>query len=369
MNSYIYTGTFSYKDEVSLLNIFIAADEIELFEPRQQVEKRLLETESAWKFPEDFIKIYNDLTKWTQTDFEELEKVLHNCIPHIRFHELSFKEFRLVETQYKNILPNNLLDETYQYWLDPKKQDALPKRISAYPFDSKIINAKDAALIASWIDKKQGMPYRFKNMPFEFEQKAITWCMARGPCFGYRDLWIEHNSSQRSAVGISNQHSYENGIIDKETFEIEEYEVFQIIYKRFSFRIMFNRIFKFILRIFLLSSRFILRTPKFIMSKIYRRDSTIPTYRRDSTIPTYRRDSAIPTGSLSKFRIVVLYSFIFFMLLNSFTIIELISSGSVLAQILATSSFVVAIVTMLISVGPGGLAFSEMPDRYEFRMI
>ncbi|CAG8822083.1 16009_t:CDS:1, partial [Gigaspora rosea] len=34
------------------------------------------------------------------------------------------------------------------------------------------------------------------------KKEAITWCMAKGPCFGYRDLWIEYDTSQRSAVGI-----------------------------------------------------------------------------------------------------------------------------------------------------------------------
>ncbi|CAG8791305.1 23601_t:CDS:2, partial [Dentiscutata erythropus] len=151
---------FSDKNEVNLLDIFIAADEIELFGISQQVEKRLLETELAWKFPEDFITIYNDLTKWTQSDFMELEEVLHNCILHIRFFQFSFDELRLVTTQYKDILANNLLDEIYQHLSDFKpKHNDLPKRESAYSFNSKIISAKDAALIASWIDKKQGMPY------------------------------------------------------------------------------------------------------------------------------------------------------------------------------------------------------------------
>ncbi|CAG8555898.1 11217_t:CDS:2, partial [Dentiscutata heterogama] len=54
---YIYTGTFSDKNEVNLLDVFIAADEIELFGISQQVKKRLLETELVWKFPEDFITI------------------------------------------------------------------------------------------------------------------------------------------------------------------------------------------------------------------------------------------------------------------------------------------------------------------------
>ncbi|KAF0529939.1 BTB-domain-containing protein [Gigaspora margarita] len=53
---YIYTGALSGK-RVSLLDIFIAADEIGLFEISKKVEKRLLETESAWKFPKDFITI------------------------------------------------------------------------------------------------------------------------------------------------------------------------------------------------------------------------------------------------------------------------------------------------------------------------
>ncbi|CAG8534377.1 22750_t:CDS:2, partial [Gigaspora margarita] len=258
---------FFNNEEVRLFEIFIAADEIQLSELKQTVEKLLLETESALKFPKDFITICkhytftdlyqfalefvcrnpkiifesndflkldedilikllknDDLTKWTQTDFIELEKVLHNCIPHIKFSQLSFDKLQ-----------------------------------SAYSFNSKIIDAKDAAVIATWIDKKQEMPYHFKDIPFEFEliyqashenfsinkfykktsesfifslsngtiprlshvssqNEAIAWCKTRGPCFGSQDLWIEFNS------GISEHRSYEIEIIDKNTFEIEEYK-------------------------------------------------------------------------------------------------------------------------------------------------
>ncbi|CAG8816598.1 2427_t:CDS:1, partial [Racocetra fulgida] len=64
------------------------------------------------------------------------------------------------------ILPD-LSDELFRS-IDPK-HDLLQKRVSAYPFDSRIINAKDAALIATWIDNKQEKPYRFKELPFKFE--------------------------------------------------------------------------------------------------------------------------------------------------------------------------------------------------------
>ncbi|CAG8600679.1 5706_t:CDS:2, partial [Racocetra fulgida] len=229
-------------NEVSNVDIFIASDEIGLFEVSQQVEKRLLETESAWKFPNDFITI----------------------------------------SRYKNILPNNILDEIYLYLsgTSPKNlNNNLLKRESAYSFDSNIINARDAALIASWIDKKQGMPYRFKDMPFKFEliyraslenfaiDKFHKNCDNKGPTVviikvrnseeiigGYnpldwyeidlmknnsdtfgdyadykfkstsKNLWIEYDLLRRSIVGTCKQHSYETAIIDKETFEIEEYE-------------------------------------------------------------------------------------------------------------------------------------------------
>ncbi|RIB28870.1 TLD-domain-containing protein [Gigaspora rosea] len=400
---YIYTGRFSDEKEVSFLDIFIAADEIQLSKLNQKVKKFLLETESAWKFPKDFITVCkhntftdlyqiafelvckrpriifeskdflkmeekdlirllksdrlrleeieiweylikwgientesildDDLTKWTQLDFIELEKVLHNCIPYIRFLQLSFDELRLIIIKYKNILPDNIFEEIFQHLLDSKYKHNLPKRESVYFFNSKIIDAKDAALIASWIDKKKGMPYHIKDMPYEFEliyqasrenfsikkfhescdnkgptiviikvknsneiiggynplywhsddynfkttsksfifslfslsngaipilsyvsfkKEAITQCMTKGPCFGFQDLWIEYKSSQGSVVGISKQNSYEIGIIDKDILEIEEYEVFQINDKQSSFRIMFNKIIKFILLIIIL---------------------------------------------------------------------------------------------------------------------
>ncbi|RIB16561.1 hypothetical protein C2G38_2189587 [Gigaspora rosea] len=62
--NYTYTGKFSNNNEISLLDIFIAADEIGLFEISQQAEKRLLKNVSAWQFPKDFITIckYDNFT-------------------------------------------------------------------------------------------------------------------------------------------------------------------------------------------------------------------------------------------------------------------------------------------------------------------
>jgi hypothetical protein len=112
-------------------------------------------------------------TNWTSMDFSELEKTLHNCIPHIRFSQMSPKVFKnIVRKQYKNFLPEDLVDDVLQYYLDPDSKPLLknlPLRVTAYSLDSQLINAHDAATIASWIDKKKRNPYHFKEIPFKFK--------------------------------------------------------------------------------------------------------------------------------------------------------------------------------------------------------
>ncbi|PKC72956.1 hypothetical protein RhiirA1_451703 [Rhizophagus irregularis] len=58
---YIYTGLISFDNKVNKLNlvdVIIAADELELRDIVQQLEKQLLQNESDWQFPKDFIKIH-----------------------------------------------------------------------------------------------------------------------------------------------------------------------------------------------------------------------------------------------------------------------------------------------------------------------
>jgi hypothetical protein len=410
--SHIYSGAFSIGSNESLVDILIASDELELLEIYRQLEKHLLENESDWIFPKDFITLCqfrqdyrfnnlyqvaislvcrkphlifnskeflkmkdhhlieilkrddlkleeieiwdnlikwgientdftNNFTKWTSMDFTELEKTLHNCIPYIRFSQMPPNVFNIVSTQFKGILSKELVDDVVQYFSDPDSKPLLkniPLRVSVYPFDSKIINAKDVAVISSWIDKKKGTPYHLKDIPFRFvliyratlegfkffhhrcdnmgptvvvikvrnsgeiiggynpvgwrsiklddenmpsndhdfyndhkcetsnsfifslfsltngviptlsrvssNKEAIIWCKDKGPCFGLQDLWIQGNSRS----GGSKQKSYEKKIINREIFEIEEYEIFQIIDTRLSYYEFIKRRGKIILK-------------------------------------------------------------------------------------------------------------------------
>ncbi len=85
---------------------------------------------------------------------------------------MSPDEYTKVRSQFKSILPNGLDAEVIQYFLNLNANPSFnifQPRVSAYPFDSKIINAKGAALIASWIDDKQENPYHFNDLPYEFK--------------------------------------------------------------------------------------------------------------------------------------------------------------------------------------------------------
>ena len=69
-----------------------------------------------------------------------------------------------------------------------------------------------------------------------FEYEAIICNKNRGPCFGLKDLCVDpsQGTSSNNVVGKSRQHSYERKIINRESFEIEKYEVFQVIDKELS---------------------------------------------------------------------------------------------------------------------------------------
>ncbi|CAB4400358.1 unnamed protein product [Rhizophagus irregularis] len=119
-----------------------------------------------------------DTRKWTPIDFMNLEKTLRNCIPHIRFYQMSLGDYTEVKNKFKDILPNGLDDEIMQHFKDfnplvriPSNDNILPPRESACPFDSNIINAKDVALISTWIDRGKGKKFVFQfiNIFLKFE--------------------------------------------------------------------------------------------------------------------------------------------------------------------------------------------------------
>ncbi|CAJ0642242.1 5825_t:CDS:2 [Entrophospora sp. SA101] len=96
-----------------------------------------------------------DLTQWTYKEWELLSEKLENFIPLIRFLHISSGDFYKKVKPFARILPIELYEDLLQYYLVPNHQPSLelmqPKRSN---FNSVIIERKQVAMIASWIDKK-----------------------------------------------------------------------------------------------------------------------------------------------------------------------------------------------------------------------
>ncbi|CAG8572764.1 1273_t:CDS:1 [Ambispora gerdemannii] len=95
------------------------------------------------------------VSKWTPQDFAALEKTLHQCIPLIRYIDISGNDYFEKVMPYRKIIPKDMKTEILSYHLTNSTSQLfklLPPRSS--PIDSNIINITHTKLISSWIDKK-----------------------------------------------------------------------------------------------------------------------------------------------------------------------------------------------------------------------
>uniref|UniRef100_U9SY21 Kelch-like protein 17 n=1 Tax=Rhizophagus irregularis (strain DAOM 181602 / DAOM 197198 / MUCL 43194) TaxID=747089 RepID=U9SY21_RHIID len=100
----------------------------------------------------------SDLTNFSKEDFKTLKNNIRQCIPFIKFHNLTSKEFSDKVLPYRKVLPKELLyEDLLKYFLNLDNQpikDSKPctttKEIN---IDSEIITIQHSELISKWIDK------------------------------------------------------------------------------------------------------------------------------------------------------------------------------------------------------------------------
>ena len=127
----------------------------------------------------------SDPTNFSKEDFKALKNTLQQCIPFIRFYNLSSKEFSGKVLPYRKILPKELYTNLLNDFLDNdnKLNDKSKPRISKEinlktvdspriikeitTVDSKIITYQHVELISKWIDKLE-ITDKIKNS-YEFK--------------------------------------------------------------------------------------------------------------------------------------------------------------------------------------------------------
>ncbi|RIB18897.1 hypothetical protein C2G38_1311920 [Gigaspora rosea] len=117
-----------------------------------------------------------DPEDWSNENFLALKTTLQNCLPHIRYFQMSGDDIFNYVLPYHQILEKNLWKDMIKMFMtdQPISSKILPPRIilklptrNVDP-PSKVINEAHATEIASWIDKKENT-YSVTNNPYKFK--------------------------------------------------------------------------------------------------------------------------------------------------------------------------------------------------------
>jgi hypothetical protein len=122
----------------------------------------------------------SDPARFSKNEFNALKNTLQQCIPSIKFYNLTSKEFFDNVFPYKKILPKELREDLLKHFLNPdnmRLEQKEIKEVRSINIDSKIITSQHAELISKWIDGLK-ITDKIKN---SYEFKLIF----RGPRDGF----------------------------------------------------------------------------------------------------------------------------------------------------------------------------------------
>ncbi|RHZ75822.1 hypothetical protein Glove_209g92 [Diversispora epigaea] len=122
-------------------------------------------------------ELHDDPVKWKEEDYLSLEITLQNCLPLIRYFQVSGDDFFDKIRPYKKLLSPSLWDDLIKHFIVP---DRPINNNLLLPRFSTVITETQVALISSWIDRKKKKNnddndnndddefYNVSNNPYEF---------------------------------------------------------------------------------------------------------------------------------------------------------------------------------------------------------
>ncbi|CAG8648647.1 4378_t:CDS:2 [Ambispora gerdemannii] len=103
---------------------------------------------------------------WVSADFVALANTLHQCLPLIRYYDISQEDYYNKVALYEKILPKNMAAEISVFHNDKQlPEHVLPSRSAIH---STIINSDQAGLISLWIDKQETSGDVKRKNPYDF---------------------------------------------------------------------------------------------------------------------------------------------------------------------------------------------------------
>ncbi|EXX67506.1 hypothetical protein GLOIN_2v1838247 [Rhizophagus irregularis DAOM 181602=DAOM 197198] len=111
-------------------------------------------------------------TQWNKDEIAILEKTIHRFIPLIRFDHISSEDFIIKVYPFKEIIPNDLVNNKLIYHMAPNKQLNVilqPPRQPKCIYDSILLRSQHFAIFSDWIEKKNDSHYNIENIPYKFD--------------------------------------------------------------------------------------------------------------------------------------------------------------------------------------------------------
>ncbi|GBC12382.2 BTB/POZ protein [Rhizophagus irregularis DAOM 181602=DAOM 197198] len=198
----------------------------------------------------------SDPSSYSNDDFNVLKNTLQQFIPLIKFNEFTSREFLNKVYPYKKVIPEDLQDNLFKYFLDHdyvprnKLEPQIIKELNTKVKDSNEILGgynpiewkNGISKFVSYGTTKDSFIFSFVNRinienclisRVEDEEHAIVYSNYHGPSFGSGDLIIyegyQRASFNRNTSGYCEKRCYEKQIRETpDKFSIEDYEVFQI---------------------------------------------------------------------------------------------------------------------------------------------
>ncbi|CAI2161659.1 14026_t:CDS:2 [Funneliformis geosporum] len=151
------------------------------------------------------------LAQWTEENFVEFEKILHDFIPLIRWFQIPAKIFWRNVRQFEKVFPKNLYQDILGYIIDPDTPPNSTETGDSFLFSFASKNSRNGNIA------------RVTN-----KIHAVSYVTKYGPCFGggwdlaiEKDLIISYKASSYSG----------NNFLSSNNYHLEDYEVFQVIKK------------------------------------------------------------------------------------------------------------------------------------------
>ena len=115
--------------------------------------------------------IQQNINKWNRNDFTVMERRLSRFIPSIRFYQISSEDFLLKIYPFKEILPNDLVNNVLAYHMAPNNNPNINMQLPRCPY-STIINFQHLNIFTNWIEKKEILDYNKVNYKFKLIYRA-----------------------------------------------------------------------------------------------------------------------------------------------------------------------------------------------------